>query len=78
MNLLEKEIRPNKLCKDMFKAIKADIKRLIGGENDFMIVSCPACDSIYYHKKFSKFAFNFKLQNIVEKEWTINTYDSSC
>ena len=60
MKFKENDIRPKNLDEGKFLAMKADLKRLHLDSNNFINVSCPACESENFVSEFQKFKFSFQ------------------
>lgn len=59
MILKEREIRPQDLIKKCDKLHAKDVTLFFANQNDFIKVSCPACNSSNYNHKFDKGIFKF-------------------
>lgn len=55
----EEEIRPEQLMKENAELHKEDVKKLLVYRNEFVNVSCPACNSDDYKPFFEKKGFTF-------------------
>jgi len=57
----EKEIRPTEFSEEQQKVLLEDISMLHSRKNEFIQISCPACDSKENEFQFSKNDFNYVL-----------------
>ena len=55
----EENIRPNHLMREEAKLRAEDIQQLLTRRKEFIEISCPACESIYYQVVFEKDGFTF-------------------
>lgn len=62
----EEDIRPKELMLENQKLRKEDALELINQKSQFVIVSCPACDSNNYRELFEKECFDFVICNECE------------
>ena len=53
------EIRPQALILGQKEAVKNDIEFLLSHKDEFVAVSCPACDGSNYEPRFVKNSFNY-------------------
>ncbi|CAB1065082.1 3-demethylubiquinone-9 3-methyltransferase [Olavius sp. associated proteobacterium Delta 1] len=59
--LSESEIRPDDLMQKQRIAMLSDIGRLLSKRSDFVLITCPACDSGKYSKCYEKYGLDYVL-----------------
>ena len=57
--LKESDIRPDELMEGQAERLAADIKRLLKYKDNFITVTCPACNSINNHRIYEKYGIQF-------------------
>lgn len=62
-NFNEENIRPSRFDDAHLKAILEDVKMLKSKQSEFVIVTCPACNSDEFTKQFSKRGFDYAMCN---------------
>jgi 2-polyprenyl-3-methyl-5-hydroxy-6-metoxy-1,4-benzoquinol methylase len=55
----EADIRPEELMKGQAERLAADIHRLLKHKHNFITVTCPACNSVNYEKRYEKTGIQF-------------------